>query len=79
LGVDTETFKPDFEARKRFREKHGWDDNTFVVGLVGVNYTTDRKNIINLIRAFQYFHKKHPIPFFICIQIFLVLQVKDNL
>jgi len=60
LGVDTETFKPDFEARKRFREKHGWDDNTFVVGLVGVNYTTDRKNIINLIRAFQYFHKKHP-------------------
>lgn len=60
LGVDTNLFKPDLEVRKSCRERFGWDDNTFVIGLVGINYPTDRKNIINTLRAFQGFHKRHP-------------------
>lgn len=60
LGVDTKLFKPDPILRRDFREKRGWDENTFVIGLVGINYITDRKNIIGTLRAFQGFHKRHP-------------------
>lgn len=60
LGVDTKVFKPDHEARKAYREKRGWKDDTFVIGLVGINYPNDRKNIIGLLRAFQGFHQRHP-------------------
>ena len=60
LGVDTKVFRPDEEIRKKFREKKKWNDNTFVIGSVGINYKTDRKNYIGLIKAFQAFHKRHP-------------------
>lgn len=60
LGVDTNLFRPDDELRRSFRKKKGWDDNTFVIGLVGINYATDRKNIINTVRAFQNFNRKYP-------------------
>jgi glycosyltransferase involved in cell wall biosynthesis/SAM-dependent methyltransferase len=60
LGTDTKLFIPDDTLRKATREKRKWDDNTFVVGFVGLNYATDRKNIIGLIKAFQTFHERHP-------------------
>ena len=60
LGTDTKLFSPDEEKRKAERLKRHWDDDTFVVGMVGLNYGTDRKNIIGLIRAFQGFHGRHP-------------------
>ena len=60
LGVDTNLFKPDPELRKTFRTKKGFGDDTFVIGVVGINYITDRKNITGTLRAFQGFHKRHP-------------------
>jgi len=60
LGVDTKLFRPDKKLRKEFREKWGWSDDTFVIGVVGINYSNDRKNIIGTLRAFQGFHKEHP-------------------
>jgi glycosyltransferase involved in cell wall biosynthesis/2-polyprenyl-3-methyl-5-hydroxy-6-metoxy-1,4-benzoquinol methylase len=60
LGVDTKLFRPDVELRREFRQKRGWAGNTFVIGLVGINYSTDRKNIIGTLRAFQGFNKRHP-------------------
>ena len=59
LGVDTKLFRPDPERRQKTREKKGWTDETFVVGIVGINYKTDRKNIVNLVRAFQGFQQRH--------------------
>lgn len=59
LGVDTNIFKPDLVLREQFRKKKGWEDDTFVIGFVGINYPTDRKNIIGLIKAFQRFHNRH--------------------
>jgi glycosyltransferase involved in cell wall biosynthesis/SAM-dependent methyltransferase len=60
LGVDTKLFAPDEVRRATFRAKKKWADDTFVIGLVGINYGTDRKNIIGLLRAFQGFNKRHP-------------------
>lgn len=60
LGVDIKVFRPDAEIRKTFRQKKKWDDETFVIGFVGLNYQTDRKNIVNLIKAFQKFHNEEP-------------------
>jgi len=60
LGVDTNVFKPDPELRAQFRKKKGWTDDKFVIGFVGINYPTDRKNTINLIKAFQKFYKEFP-------------------
>ena len=60
LGTDTKLYCPDDEKRKAFRLKKKWAPDTFVIGLVGLNYSTDRKNIIGLIKAFQGFHKRHP-------------------
>jgi glycosyltransferase involved in cell wall biosynthesis/SAM-dependent methyltransferase len=59
LGVDMKKFRPDEELRNSFRKKYGWEDK-FVYGFLGINYGTDRKNIINLIKAFQAINKKHP-------------------
>ncbi len=59
LGVDTDLFKPEQKIREEFRKKKGWEDK-FVFGFVGINYGTDRKNIINIIKAFQAIHKKYP-------------------
>ena len=60
LGADTKLFKPNAKARKAFREKMGWDDDTFVLGTVAINYNSDRKNYVGIIRAFQGFHKQYP-------------------
>ena len=60
LGVDTKVFKPDPDTRQWFRKKQGWSDETFVIGIVGINYINDRKNYINLLKAFKLFHAKHP-------------------
>ena len=59
LGVDTKLFSPNEEVRREFRAKKRWADNIFVIGLIGINYGTDRKNIIGLLKAFQKFHQKH--------------------
>jgi len=58
-GVDTNLFKPSVELRKKRREKMKWDDDTFIVGTVGMNLTNDRKNHINLLKAFQKFSLAH--------------------
>jgi len=60
LGVDTSIFKPSLEKRKRFRDSKGFKEDQFVIGSVGINYSSDRKNFIGLIRAFAAFHKRHP-------------------
>lgn len=60
LGVSTSSFKPDINKRKAFRESRGWTENMFAIGTVGLNYGTDRKNFLGLLRAFKLFHAKHP-------------------
>ena len=60
IGVDTKLFRPDLEIRKQYRVQKNWPEDKFVIGLVGINYVTDRKNIVGLIRAFQGFHQRHP-------------------
>jgi len=60
VGVNTNVFKPDIEKRNAFRKKKQWSDDTFVIGALGVNYGTDRKNFIGTLKAFQKFHTKHP-------------------
>lgn len=59
-GVDTATLRPDAEGRVAFRESFGWDDETFVIGSVGLNYKDDRKGFIPLMQAFKAFHERHP-------------------
>jgi glycosyltransferase involved in cell wall biosynthesis len=59
LGVDTETFKPDKEARAKYRKNFGWKDDDFIIGSVGLNYKDDRKGFIELLIAFNEFRKKH--------------------
>jgi len=57
-GIDTKIYYPDEDSRQRGREALGWQDN-FVIGSVGVNYADDRKNYVNLLRAFKDFHTMH--------------------
>uniref|UniRef100_A0A6M3IZM7 Putative glycosyltransferase n=1 Tax=viral metagenome TaxID=1070528 RepID=A0A6M3IZM7_9ZZZZ len=57
-GVDTHIYCPNEEKRKEERKVLGWEDN-FIIGTVGVNYPDDRKNFVNLVRAFKDFHDKH--------------------
>ena len=59
IGIDTVLFKPDPERRKIFRTAKGWADDKFVIGCLGINYSSDRKNFINVIKAFAKFHKNH--------------------
>jgi glycosyltransferase involved in cell wall biosynthesis len=59
-GVDMTTLRPDAEARATFRKDFGWDDETFVIGSVGLNYRDDRKGFIPLMQAFKVFHERHP-------------------
>ena len=59
LGVNTEMFKPDKEARAGFRKSFGWADDVFVIGSVGLNYKDDRKGFIELMIAFNELRKKH--------------------
>jgi len=59
-GVDMSTLRPDAEARQAFRDGFGWDDETFVIGSVGLNYRDDRKGFIPLMQAFKAFHERHP-------------------
>ena len=60
LGVNTSTFKPNMQFRKDFRDSRGWSDDTFVIGSLGLNYSSDRKNFIGLLRAFKIFYDRHP-------------------
>lgn len=57
-GVDTKVYYPDEDSRNRGRESLGWEDN-FIIGSVGVNYKDDRKNYVNLLLAFKWFHEEH--------------------
>ncbi len=57
-GVDTEIYCPNEAKRQEGRENLGWQDN-FIIGSVGINYSDDRKNFINLAMAFKKFHDKH--------------------
>jgi glycosyltransferase involved in cell wall biosynthesis len=59
-AIDTETFKPNPDGRKRFRDDMGLTDENFVIGSVGLNYPDDRKGFIPLMRAFKVFHERHP-------------------
>ena len=59
-GVDMTTLRPDDAGRKAFRDGFGWDDETFVIGSVGLNYRDDRKGFIPLMQAFKIFHERHP-------------------
>jgi len=58
-GVDTAFYHKDDEARKKFREKLGISEDTFLIGAIGSNLKDDRKNYINLIKAFQQFNVSH--------------------
>lgn len=60
LGVDTAVFRPKPQGRKAFRESFGWDESTFVVGSVGLNYPDDRKGFIPLLIAFAELYREHP-------------------
>ncbi len=57
-GVDLDVFYPDAQKRQEGRENLEWQDN-FIIGSVGVNYHDDRKNFVNLVLAFKWFHEKH--------------------
>lgn len=57
-GVDTKVYSPNEARRLEGRSLLGWQDN-FIVGCVGVNYDDDRKNLVNLVRAFKTFHERH--------------------
>lgn len=59
-GVDMAVMRPDDEGRKRFRDYFKFDDETFVIGSVGLNYGDDRKGFFPLIMAFQKFLERHP-------------------
>ena len=59
-GVDTKVFKPNEKAREEERAEKGWDDGTFAIGSVGINYPDDRKGFIALMMAFRDFHDLHP-------------------
>ena len=60
-GVDTKLFKPSSDFFKSgIRENMGWGDKTFVIGTVGQNLPNDRKNNINLLKAFKVFSDRHP-------------------
>lgn len=59
-GVDVSTFKPDAKARKLFRDSfEKVNDDTFVIGSIGLNYIDDRKGFVTLLRAFKEFHEQH--------------------
>jgi glycosyltransferase involved in cell wall biosynthesis len=60
IGVDLNLFRPDVARRKTFREAKKWGDDKFVIGCLGINYSTDRKNFVGALRAFAEFHKNHP-------------------
>jgi len=55
LGIDTKKFRFKPEARAAVREQLGLGDGDFLLGTVGLNYQDDRKNFINLFRAFAKF------------------------
>jgi len=57
-GVDTATYCPNEAKRLEGRKLLGWEDK-FIIGSVGVNYEDDRKNFVNLVRAFKTFHDRH--------------------
>lgn len=59
-GIETNTFRPKPSGRKSFRDGLGIDDDTFIIGQVGVNYSDDRKGIIPLMLAFKEFNHNHP-------------------
>jgi glycosyltransferase involved in cell wall biosynthesis len=59
-GVDTQVFHKKVDARARFNKLYNIPDNTFLIGAVGNNMYSDRKNFVNLLRGFAYFVKEHP-------------------
>jgi len=60
VGVNTKIFKPDPERRAKYRKAFKYDNDTFVVGMVGLNYVDDRKNFVSMFLAFKEFLKEHP-------------------
>jgi len=57
-GIDTSVYCPNEEKRLEGRKLLSWENN-FIIGAVGVNYEDDRKNFVNLFRAFKKFHDRH--------------------
>jgi len=63
LGVDTNLFKP--MDKREAREKLGWPQDRFIVGMVGVNQGhPNRKAWPSHIDAFAEFKKRHPDAWF---------------
>lgn len=58
-GVNTSTYIPDISSRERFRNKNGFKNHEFVIGSIGQNMYSDRKNFTGLLRAFAYFAERH--------------------
>uniref|UniRef100_A0A6M3J2F6 Putative glycosyltransferase n=1 Tax=viral metagenome TaxID=1070528 RepID=A0A6M3J2F6_9ZZZZ len=58
-GFNPEVFCPNDAKRQEGKKALGWEDK-FIIGAVGVNYGDDRKNFVNLFRAFKRFHDRHP-------------------
>ncbi|MEM7016838.1 MAG: glycosyltransferase, partial [Pseudomonadota bacterium] len=57
-GVDTETFKPDDNARQQIRHQFGFTDENFIVGSVG--RLVEVKNYPSLVKGFTKLYKNHP-------------------
>jgi glycosyltransferase involved in cell wall biosynthesis len=55
LGVDMKRFRFKPEARKDVRSRLGLGEDDYLLGSVGINYSDDRKNFINLFLAFRRF------------------------
>ena len=58
-GVDKNIFNINTEARKLAREANGYTDKNFVAGIIAINYTDERKGMIELLQAFATFYRKH--------------------
>lgn len=59
-GVDTSVFRPDLEARQKWRSQFEVSEDTFLIGSVGMNSVSDRKNYLSLMMAFRRFLADHP-------------------
>ena len=58
-GIDTKLYTKKSGAREKFNKLYKIPDNTFLIGTVGQNMFSDRKNFTGLLRAFAYFSDRH--------------------
>ncbi len=63
-GFDTETFRPDFSARKAVREELGLPMDAILIGMMGRFHRM--KDHRNLVQAATLLHRTHPEVHFVC-------------